>query len=147
MARKTSKRPAPVAGTRSIQARDVFFAGIGAVSLGRKQVVDAYANGYEGLAELRDSAEAAVRQAGKTVTGKVESLRRQASKTVTGKVASLRRQAAPAKKKVEAFAREAGEQLRERIAPALARFGVAKPAKKRRAPAAKRPAARRRKAA
>ncbi len=135
MARKTRKRPAPVAGSRHYQARDVLLAGLGAVSLGRKQVIAAYANGFEGILDLGVAAEISVKQAVK-----------QAGKAASGKVTALRRQAAPVQKKVEGLVREARAQISQRLAPALSKLGVKKaPAK--RAPARKAPAARRRKAA
>lgn len=135
MARKTRKRPAPAAGSRHYQARDVLLAGLGAVSLGRKQVIAAYENGFEGIADIRAAAESSVKQAMK-----------QAGKAVSGKVVALRRQAAPVQKKVEGLAREARARIKQGLAPALSSLGV-KRAPAKRAPARKTPAARRRKAA
>ena len=125
MARKTRKRPAPVAGSRHYQARDVLLAGLGAVSLGRKQVIAAYANGFEGILDLGVAAETSVKHAVK-----------QAGKAVSGKVVALRRQAAPVQKKVEGLAREARARISQRLAPALSKLGVKKAAAKR-APARK----------
>ena len=140
MVRKTRKHPAPVAGSRHYQARDVLLAGLGAMSLGRKQALAAYANGFEGILDLGVAAETSVRQAVQ-----------QASKAVSGKVVALRRQVAPAQKKVEGFARETRTRLHQRLAPVLSKLGVAKFAVKqaapKRAPARKASAARRRKAA
>jgi hypothetical protein len=132
MARKSTKRPAARAGKKpSYQARDVLLAGLGAVSIGRKQVAAAYAQGPERAAELRDAARAAVRKAGKSVSGKV---------------VALRKQAAPVQAKLERFARDARRQIEAGLAPALAKLGVKAPAKRAPRRAAK-PIARRRKAA
>ena len=140
MVRKTRKRPAPVAGSRHYQARDVLLAGLGAVSLGRKQVIAAYANGFEGILDLGVAAEASVKQAVK-----------QAGKAVSGKVVALRRQAAPVQKRVEGLARETRARISHGLAPVLSKLGVstrgAKKSATKRAPARKSPAARRRKAA
>ena len=140
MARKTRKRPAPVVGSRHYQARDVLLAGLGAVSLGRKQVIAAYANGFEGILDLGVAAEASVKQAVK-----------QAGQAVSGKVVALRRQAAPVQKKVEGLARETRARIHQRLAPVLSKLGASKlgvkKAAAKRAPARKTPAARRRKAA
>jgi hypothetical protein len=135
MARKTTKRPAPAAKNSQFQPHDLLLAGIGAVSLGRKQVVDAYANGFEGVAELRTRAEHAVQTAAKTLNGKVVKLRKQAEA-----------KAAPVRKQVIKLADEARTQAQIRLAPVLAKFGV-KPAAKKRAPARKKTATRSRKAA
>jgi hypothetical protein len=146
MARKTIKRPASAAKHSQFQPQDLLLAGIGAVSLGRKQVIEAYANGFEGVAELRSQAEHAVQSAAKTLNGKVIQLRKQAEAKAT-----------PLAKKVIKLADEAKAQAKTRLAPVLARLGVKKaPAKraatkkravaKKRAPA-KKPAARSRKAA
>jgi hypothetical protein len=134
MARKSRKRPAPVARTRSYQPQDVFLAGLGAVAIGRRQVASAVAHGPERVAELRSAAQAAVRRAGKSVSARV---------------VSLRRQAAPVQAAIESFARDARRGLEARLAPALAKLGVKAPAARRAKPAPRRakPVARRRMAA
>ena len=129
MARKSIKRPASSARRPQFQPHDLLLAGIGAVSLGRKQVIQAYANGFEGVAELRSRAEDAVQTAAKTLNGKVIALRKQA-----------KAKAAPVQKKVLALASEAKAQARTRLAPVLASLGL-KPARARRSPARKKPAA------
>lgn len=141
MARKTIKRPASAAKRIQFQPQDLLLAGIGAVSLGRKQVIEAYATGFEGVAELRSRAGHAVQSAAKTLNGKVVLLRKQAEAT-----------AAPVAKKVIKLADEAKAQAQARFAPVLARFGVKKaparrPAAKKRAAAKKKTVARSRKAA
>jgi len=141
MARKTIKRSAPAARHSQFQPQDLLLAGIGAVSLGRKQVIEAYANGFEGVAELRNQAEHAVQSAAKSFNGKVIQLRKQAES-----------KAAPLAKKVIKLADEAKAQAKTRLAPVLAKLGVKKaPAKraasKKRAVAKKRPAAKKKPAA
>ena len=135
MARKTRKRPAPVAGSRHYQSRDVLRAGLGAVSLGRKQVIAAYATGFEGILDLGVAAEISVKQAVK-----------RAGKAVSGKVVALRRRAAPLQKQVAGLVRETRASINQRLAPVLVKLGVKKAASKR-APARRTPVARRRKAA
>lgn len=133
MARKSTKRPAARAGKKpTYQARDVLLAGLGAVSIGRKQVVAAVAHGPERVSELRDAAKAAVRKAGKSVSGKV---------------VALRKQAAPVQARIERFARDARRQIEASLAPALAKFGVKAPAKRRAPRRVAKTVARRRKAA
>lgn len=110
MARKTNKRPAQ-ARRRNFQPQDLLFAGIGAVSLGRKQFLEAYSTGFEGVAELRERTQEAIQAAVCSFNAQVQ---------------------------------EIGQQAQARLAPVLARFGVAKP---RRAPARRKTAARRRKSA
>jgi hypothetical protein len=133
MARKSPKRPAARAGKkRDYQPRDVLLAGLGAVSIGRKQVAAAYAQAPERVAELRAAAGAAVRKAGKSVSGKV---------------VALRKQAAPVQAAIEALARDARRQIEAGLAPALARLGVKTPPARRAPRRAAKPAARRRKAA
>ena len=127
MARKTSKQPASTGKRIQFQPQDLLLAGIGAVSLGSKQVIEAYANGYEGVAELRNRAEHAVQSATKTLNGKVIQLRKQAEAT-----------AAPVAKKVIKLADEAKAQAQSRLAPVLARLGVKKAPTRR--PASKKPA-------
>jgi hypothetical protein len=120
MARKTVKRTARTASRNEFQPHDLLLAGIGAVSLGRKQVAHIYANGFEGVAELRSRAEDAVQAAAKTFSGQVVALRKQA-----------KAKAAPVQKKVIALATEARAQAEARLGPVLVRFGVKKAPAKR----------------
>jgi hypothetical protein len=132
MARKTSSRKAPSA-LHNYQSRDFLLAGLGAVSLGRKQLIQAYANGFDGAIALRERTQEAVQAAASTFTDQVGELRKQAG--------SFSKQAAQLREKAQA-------KIAPAIAPVLARFGVSLPkAKPRRAVAKKRPVARRRKAA
>jgi hypothetical protein len=132
MARKTSSRTTPSA-RHNYQSRDFLLAGLGAVSLGRKQIIQAYANGFEGVIALRERTQEAVQAAASSLTDQVGELRKQAG--------SISKQAAQFREKAQA-------KIAPAIAPVLARFGVNLPKAKTRRPAAKkRPAARRRKAA
>ncbi len=130
MTGKTIKRKTPVAHPAAIQPHDLLLAGIGAVSLGRKQILQAYASGYEGVAELRHRAQETVHEAVKTVSDTVQSLQKQAKTQVT-----------PLQKKVKKLATEARTEAEARLAPVLEKLGVKTPAKR---PAAKKPAAARR---
>ncbi|KFN42914.1 hypothetical protein [Arenimonas oryziterrae] len=140
MARKISKRTPRATKNAPVQPRELLLAGIGAVSLGRKQAIKSYADTLEGAADLRARAEAAVQDAVETVSGKVVALRKQAKASV-----------GPMQKKVIALASEAKTQAETRLAPVLAKFGVKKKAIKRTAakkkPVAKRPVKRGRRAA
>jgi len=133
MARTTkTRRAAPRSTPRpELQPRELLLASLGALSLGRKQAIKSYAEGFEGLSELRNRAEAAVQEAVETVNGQVVSLRKQAKAKV-----------APMRKKVVALATEARAQAETRLAPVLAKFGVKKasrkPAVKRAKPVARR---------
>lgn len=129
MVRKTIRRPVSAAKRTEFQPHDLLLAGIGAVSLGRKQLADAYANGFEGIAELSGRAQDAFQSAARAFNGKVVALRKQA-----------KAKTAPVQKKVVALANEAKAQAQLRFAPVLVRLGVKKaPAK--RAAARKKPAA------
>lgn len=122
MARKTIKRKAPAAARAQFQPHDLLLAGIGAVSLGRKQVIDIYANGFEGIADLRERAQDAVDNAAKSFSVKVTALRKQA-----------KAKAAPVQKQVIAIATEIKAQAESRLAPVLLKLGVTKAPTRRRA--------------
>jgi hypothetical protein len=146
MARKTIRRAAPRAA-KPLQPRDFVLAGIGAVSLGRKQVIQSYADGVDGVADLRARTEKSVQGAVKSLQTKVTAFSKQAK----AETAKLRKQAkakvGPVQKKVLALATEAKAQAETRLAPVLARLGMKKAPTRRAAakkkPAAKRPAAKR----
>jgi hypothetical protein len=78
MARKNPARPAHPA--RAPQPREFLLAGIGAVSLGRKRLLAAYANGFQELAVVRDRAQEAVVAAAASLDDRVEALRRRADR-------------------------------------------------------------------
>ena len=126
MARSSKPRSATPRSAPSpeLQPRELLLAGLGAISLGRKQAIKSYSEGFVSLASLRSRAEVAVQEAVESVNSQVLNLRKQAKSKVTS-----------AQKKVVALATEARVQSEIRLAPVLARFGVK--AKKRK-PAAKR---------
>ena len=126
MARKTQKR-ASSASRRTYQPQDLLLAGIGAVSLGRRQIADAYISGFDGVVELTDRTQEVVQAAASSVGQQVVVLQRRA--------ASLRKQLA---KQVEGFRKQAQASL----APVLARLGM-KSAPQRRKAARPRTAAKR----
>jgi DNA anti-recombination protein RmuC len=132
MTRKTTRRPAArKAATRKLELtpRAVLLAGLGAVSLGRKQAQESLEALAANAGELRARADDAAREAG----ARVAKLRKQAQTRL-----------APVQKQAEAFARQAEQQFETTFAPVLARFGVAAKPAKRRAPARRaKPAARR----
>lgn len=136
MARKTTRRSVSSSRRSQFQPRDLLLAGLGAVSIGRKQAAYIYANGFDDLLEMGFRAQDAVQSAAKTVSGKVASLRKQA-----------KAKAAPVQRKVLALAREAKAQAQHRLEPVLVQLGLNTRPKKR-APARKKAsAARVRKAA
>ena len=124
MARKTQKRiaaaaPVPVAA----EPRTVMLAGIGALSLGRRQLLRAYADGFQGVADARDRALDAFVSAAARVDTQVDGLRRQAGQW---------------RRKAEAYR----GQVEHRFGPVLEKFGV-----KVRTPRARRKPARRKRPA
>jgi len=146
MARKTTTKRVvkSVPGTSGSPSRDFVLAGIGAVSLGRKQAIASYQNFGQNAAELGErvsdsikSFETGAKNLRKKTETKVVKLRKQAET----KVVKLRKQAqaqiVPIQNKVLAVVTEAKAQAEARLAPVLGRFGI-KPAVKKRA--TKRPA-------
>lgn len=108
MARKTQKR-ATTANHRSYQPQDLLLAGIGAVSLGRKQIASAYVSGFDGVVELTDRTQEAVQAAASSLGQQVAVIQKRA--------VSLRKQL---EKRVEGFRKQAQASL----APVFARLGV-----------------------
>ena len=108
MARKTQKR-ATTGGRRTYQPQDLLLAGIGAFSLGRKQIASAYVNGFDGVVELTDRTQEVVQAAASTLGQRVADIQKRA--------VSLRRQLA---KRVEGFRKQAQSSL----APVFSRLGV-----------------------
>jgi hypothetical protein len=134
MARKNPSRPASAARTsRSAQRvadhgpRDFLLAGIGAVSLGRKRLLSAYANGFQELVVVRDRAQDAVIAAAASLDQQVDALRRRADRW-------------------QAQARAYRDQVEHRFGPLLGEFGlpVRKPRKRKPVRKAARKPARRR---
>ena len=142
MARKIQNRKAP-ARNRAYQSQDLLLAGIGAVSLGRKQIISAYANGFDNVVDLADRTQEAVQAAASSISGqaadyakKVVALRKQVDK----RIVVLRTQV---DSKVEGLRKQAKATL----APMLAQLGVKKAPVRRKATRAKPAAKRVRKAA
>ncbi|OGT59130.1 MAG: hypothetical protein A3E01_20040 [Gammaproteobacteria bacterium RIFCSPHIGHO2_12_FULL_63_22] len=108
MARKTQKR-ATTAGRRTYQPQDLLLAGIGAFSLGRKQIANAYVSGFDGVVELTDRTQEVVQAAASTLGQQVADIQKRA--------VSLRKQFS---KRVEGFRKQAQTTL----APVFARLGV-----------------------
>jgi hypothetical protein len=149
MARKTTTKRVgkSVPRTGGSPSRDLLLAGIGAVSLGRKQAIDSYQNFGQNAAEL-----------GERVSGSIKNFEKEGQKLrkqAKTKVEKLRQQAeaqiVPIRKKVLAVVTEARAQAEARLGPVLGRFGVKMAPKKRaatkRAPAKKAAAKRTRRAA
>lgn len=112
MARKNPSRPASAArNSRSAQRmadhgpRDFLLAGIGAVSLGRKRLLSAYANGFQELAVVRDRAQEAMISAAASLDEKVDALRRRADRW-------------------QAQARAYRDQVEHRFGPVLGELGL-----------------------
>ena len=149
MARKTaSKRVVKTApGTSGSPSRDFVLAGLGAVSLGRKQALASYQNFGQNAAELGERISSSIRS--------FETEAKKLRKKTEGKVVKLRKQAEaqiqPIQEKVLAVVTEAKAQAEARLSPVFVKFGIKQAAKKRvarkRAPAKKAVAKRARKAA
>jgi hypothetical protein len=159
MARKTtSKRVVKtVPGTSGSPSRDFVLAGIGAVSLGRKQAIASYQSFGQNAADFSErvgdsirSFETSAKNLRKQAETKVVKLRKQAE----AKVVKLRKQAqaqiVPVQNRARAVASEVRAQAEARLAPVLGRFGIKAAQKKRavkRAPTRKAAGKRTRKAA
>lgn len=114
-----------------ISPRAVLLAGIGAVSLCRKQALKSVDGLAGGADELRSRAQAVARDAG----SRIAKLRKQAKARL-----------APVQKQASQFAQLAQAEFEARFAPVLVKLGAKAPAKKRTARTAKRatrPAAKR----
>lgn len=154
MARPITRRAAPRAA-KPLQPRDFVLAGIGAVSLGRKQVIQTYADGFDGIADLRTRTETSVKGAVKSIQAKVTTFGKQAKAEGLKLRKQAKAQVGPVKKKVLALATEAKSQAETRLAPVLASLGIKKKPVRRAATKkkvvakrpAKRPAKRARRAA
>jgi hypothetical protein len=131
MASKSKSRPAPRRGSAQFQPQDLFFAGIGAVSLGRKRAKALYAKAGPAARE----AVAYVRDAKAEAGWYLRDASEQGVEAATA-----------AQAKVLKFVAKAQTEARKQLAPVLAKLGIkAKAAPKARA--RKKPAPRRRKAA
>ena len=115
MTRSTTTRRTVRKTKTELSPRAVLLAGLGAVSLGRKQAlksVDGLATGADGL---RSRAEAAAREAG----NRVARFRKQAKAKL-----------APVQKQATQFARKAQAEFEARFAPVLAQFEGTAPARR-----------------
>lgn len=112
MARKTQKRTT-TAGSRTYQPQDFLLAGIGAFSLGRKQIASAYVSGFDGVVDgvvdLTDRTQEAVHSA---------------TSTLGQQVADIQKRAVSLRKQLEKQVEGIRKQAKTRLAPVLARFGV-----------------------
>lgn len=125
MARKTIRRAAPRAA-KPLQPRDLVLAGIGAVSLGRKQVIQSYADGFDGIVGLRARTAKSVQAYVKSAKGKVAGLEKQAKAQTASLKKQVKAKVAPIRKNLVALATEAKAQAETRLAPVLAKLGVKK---------------------
>ena len=116
---KTTRAAKAAARHPEYKSRDFLLAGIGAVSLGRKQAIQSYADAVQGVGELRER----VQDAFENANSQIGLLRKQA-----------RTRIAAVQKQVETLGKQAKGQAQVRLAPVLAKLGVK--------PAAKKPAAR-----
>lgn len=108
MARKTPKRSTS-AVRRTYQPQDLLLASLGAFSLGRKQIANAYVSGFDGVVELTDRTQEVVQAAASTLGQQVADVQKRAI--------SLRKQL---EKQVEGIRKQAQASL----APVFARLGV-----------------------
>lgn len=131
MARKTQKRAATTR-RRSYQPQDLLLAGIGAISLGRKQIANAYSQGFDGVVELTDRTQEVVQSA---------------VSTLNDQVADIRKRAVSLRKQVEKQVAGLRKQARTSLVPVLARLGVKPVPTRRPSPRAAVAATRRRTAA
>ncbi len=132
MVRKTSKHPVTAARRTEFQPRKLLLASIGAISLGRKQVVQSCTNAARDINHLPAKAEAMVKEA--------EFAARKLRKQVEGEVSKFQ-------KKALLLVTEARGQAEKRLNPMLARLGVRPVSAKRRStkkPSARKPSQRRR---
>lgn len=137
MAKQLKTRRAATAAKTRVEARDLFLAGLGAVSLTRKNGIKLYGTLLE---------------EGKQFQGKAnqqfDALQRQARETFGAARARVEAVVTPIRERAEAGYGRARSEVETRLQPVLARLGV-KPAPKartRKAPATKRKPAARRKA-
>ncbi|MEO8161867.1 MAG: hypothetical protein ABI588_10650 [Arenimonas sp.] len=126
---KSKSRPASRRATQ-FQPQDIFFAGIGAVSLGRKQAVRLYAKAGPAARLAAAYARDAQEQAMYAASDAQEKVREFVSRV-----------------NVLEFAAKAESAARKQLAPVLARFGIKQKKAAAKAHARKKPAVRRRRAA
>ena len=130
-------------------SRDLFLASIGAVSLGRKQVISGYANALQNVVDfstyLNDSVkngEKTAKKLRKQAETKLTQLNKQAQTEGARIQKQIKAKVAPFQKQVLAVVNEAKAQAESRLAPVLAKFGKKPVAKAKRA-VTKKPVAKR----
>lgn len=147
--KKTTKTVRPSAKKTEAGSRDLFLAGIGAVSLGRKKAISGYANAIQNVVDfssyLNDSVkngEKTAKKIRKQVETKLTQLNKQAQTEGAKIQKQIKAKVAPIQKQVLAVVNEAKAQAETRLAPVLAKFGKKTAAKTKRT-VAKKPAAKR----
>ena len=108
MARKTQTR-ASTSRRRNYQPQDLLLAGIGAVSLGGKQIASAYVSGFDGVIDLTDRTQEVVQAA---------------ASSIGQQVAEIQKRAVSIGKRLEKRVDGFRKQAQTRLAPVFARLGV-----------------------
>ena len=133
MARKIQKRVTH-ARNRAYQPQDLLLAGVGAISLGRKQIFSAYSNGFDNVVDLVDRTQDVVRAVSGSITEqaadyakKVVSLRKHLEKRVVVLRKQLDARAETLRKQVQA----ALDPVLAKLAPPRRKLARAKPPAKR----------------
>jgi len=137
MAKQLKTRRAAAAAKARIEARDLFLAGLGAVSLTRKTGIKLYGTLLEEGKQFQGKA-----------NQQIEALQRQARESLDIARARVEAVVTPIRERAEAGYGRARAEVETRLQPVLTKLGV-KPAPKartRKAPATKRKPAARRKA-
>jgi dsDNA-specific endonuclease/ATPase MutS2 len=144
--KRAARRIAP---RQEFNPRDLLLAGVGAVSLGRKQAIRSIEEAGDNAAALRKQVDASV----KSLEAKARAFTRQAegeftrlSKQAKARVAKLRKQAeatatqlrkqaslqvAPLQRKLDEVVVEVANQAEARLGPVLAKFSAPKPARRK----------------
>ena len=138
MAKQVKTRRAAAAAKARIDARDLWLAGLGAVSLTRKNGIKLYGTLLEEGKQFQGRAEE-----------QFDALQRQAREGFQSAKARVEAVVSPLRERAEQTYGTVKSEVETRLQPVLARFGVAKPAPKartRKAPVAKRKPAAKRKA-
>jgi len=121
MAKQVKSRSVTRAKQNAFEVRQLWLAAIGAVSLGRKQGVKLYSSVLAEGRTLQDRVNETVANFGGQVTGVIGQARSRAQKFVK-----------PLRARAEATLAIVKSEVETRLQPVLARFGVKKPAAKRR---------------
>ncbi|MGH8107195.1 MAG: hypothetical protein ACREO1_00565 [Arenimonas sp.] len=145
--KKTAKTVRTATKKTEATSRDLLLASLGAVSLGRKQVIASYADALQNVVDfstyLNDSVkngEKTAKKFRKQAETKFNQLNKQAQTEGAKIQKQIKAKVAPIQKQVLAVVNEAKAQAEIRLAPVLAKFGK-KPAAKAKRAVAKKPAA------